>query len=152
MKGVSLGTISFPSPGFPVNFLAFLTLHASNLWSLKPKPTVARTDLFCSVEMSDPALSKKDLVLESRPQLPHSQQSGISWRQKEFVRRDKTRCPAMPRRGLEFLFRQCLNRLYEGFLFAGAQSLVSLTWPRSMQRSRVPQCQLLTRAIHRGGP
>ena len=53
------GTISFPSPGFPVNFLAFLTLHASNLWSLKPKPTVARTDLFCSVEMSDPALSKK---------------------------------------------------------------------------------------------
>jgi len=56
--GVS-GTISFPSPGFPVNFLAFLTLHASNLWSLKPKPTVARTDLFCSVEMSDPALSKK---------------------------------------------------------------------------------------------
>ena len=152
MKGVSLGTISFPSPGFPVNFLAFLTLHASNLWSLKPKPTVARTDLFCSVEMSDPARSKKTWFWNPDHSFHTANNRGFHGDKRNSSGETKTRCPAIPRRGLEFLFRQCLNRLYEGFLFAGAQSLVSLTWPRSMQRSRVPECQLLTRAIHRGGP
>ena len=85
--------------------------------------------------------------------LPHSQQSGeFNGDKREFVRRGKTPCPAIPKKSPRICYQRCLNRLYEGFLFPGAQSLVSLTWPRSMQRRRVPQCQLLTRAIHRGGP
>jgi len=53
---------------------------------------------------------------------------------------------------LRISYLRCLNRLCEAPRFAGAQSLVSLTWPRSMQRSRAPQYRLSTRAIHRGGP
>jgi hypothetical protein len=36
------------------------------------------------------------------PQLPQPTIGGIHGDKREFVRRDKTRCPAIPRRGLEF--------------------------------------------------
>jgi len=116
------------------------------LWWLCQNPFIlqCRNGGFCAF--------RKDLVLESGPQLPHSQQSTEFMATKGNSSKKQDSVPAHSKKRPIVSYRRCLNRLFEGFLFAGAQSLVSLTWPRSMQRSRVPQCHLLTRAIHRGGP
>src|SRR5580704_7597203 len=117
--------------------------------SKNPSGGFARTHLFCSVENGGFCAFRKDLVSKSGPQFPHSQQSRAFMATKGNSSEKQDSVPAYSKKRPIVSYRRCLNRLFEGFLFAGAQSLVSLTWPRSMQRSRVPQCRLLTPAIHR---
>jgi hypothetical protein len=129
------------------------TISLTPRWFQKPSGGVARTHLFCSVGNGGFCAFRKALVLESGPpQLPQPTIEGNSWRQKGIRQERQDSVPGYSKKRPKISYRRCLNRLYEAFLFAGAQPLVSLTWPRSMQRNRVPQCQLLTRAIHRGGP